>query len=131
MRSPKNSSPNALIGTRTMPPGSLDYAEAMTSSPEAELCERAVRAIWHSLDEHDLVDQQVRSDLAAVLEPLMALGLEARAQRLIKTLRLPDPIDASNLYWLTRRLLTFVPELQAAANTFRLQGGGKPPSQMA
>ena len=28
--------------------------------------------------------------------------------------KLPNPIDASRLYWLTRRLLTLVPELQAA-----------------
>jgi hypothetical protein len=108
-----------------MPPGSLGYAEAMTPPSDAELCERAVQAIWHSLDEHDLVDEQVRRELAAVLEPLTALGL-GRAQRLITTLRLPDPIDASHLYWLTRRLLTFVPELQSTASALARQGSGRP-----
>ena len=60
--------------------------------------------------------EEVRRELAAVLEPLAALGLE-RARRLVSTLRLPDPIDPSHLYWLTRRLVTFIPELQAAAQT--------------
>ena len=113
-----------------MPQSALGYPEALAPLSEAQLCERAVQAIWHSLDEHDLVDEHVRADLAAVLEPLIAIGLGERAQRLIKTLRLPDPIDASNLYWLTRRLLTFVPELQAAANAFSRQGG-QPPLPLA
>jgi hypothetical protein len=113
-----------------MPPSALGYPDALAPPSEAELCERAVQAIWHSLDEHDLVDEQVRRDLAAVLEPLVAMGLSERAQRLIKTLRMPDPIDASNLYWLTRRLLTFVPELQAAANAFSRQDG-RPPTPLA
>ena len=99
--------------------GTSRYADA--SSPamapsDAELCERAVQAIWRRLDEHDLVSERVRDELARVLEPLTAFQLGGRPQRLIKTLRLPDPIDASRLYWLTRRLLTLVPELQAAAS---------------
>jgi len=84
-------------------------------SSEAELCDRAVQAIWRSLDEHNLVDEEVREGLAAVLEPLTAFPFGERPRLLINTLRLPDPIGASNLYWLTRRLLTLVPELQAAA----------------
>lgn len=106
---------------RGMPPIRLDVsslAKAMAPPSNAQLCERAVRAIWRSLDEHDLVDHQVRRDLATVLEPLTALGFEDRPQRLINILRLPDPIDPAHLYWLTRRLLTLVPELQAAALAF-------------
>ena len=80
-------------------------------------CEHAVRAIWRSLDEHDLVDEQVRNRLAAILEPLTALPLGNRPQRLIGVLRQPNPLDPSHLYWLTRRLLTLVPELQAVAHT--------------
>ncbi|KWT91902.1 hypothetical protein APY03_3105 [Variovorax sp. WDL1] len=99
----------------------------MAPPSQAQLCERAVQAIWHSLDEHDLVDEQVRRDLALVLESLGAVGLGERAQRLIKTLRMPDPIDASHLYWLTRRLLTFVPELQSAANALARQADDQPP----
>ncbi len=94
-------------------PDALAFATPLS---DAQLCERAVQAIWRSLDEHDLVDREVRDELAKVLEPLTALPLGDRPQRLIKTLRLPDPIDASHLYWLTRRLLTLVPELQAVAN---------------
>ena len=93
-----------------------DTPALATAPPVAELCERAVQAIWRRLDEHDLVSEQVRDELAAVLEPLTAIPLGGRPQRLIKTLKLPNPIDASRLYWLTRRLLTLVPELQAAAN---------------
>lgn len=111
--------------TPSRPSGSLGYAEAMTPPSDVELCERAMLAIWRRLDEHDLVDERVRADLASVLEPLTALALGDRPQRLIKTLRLPDPIDASHLYWLTRRLLTFVPELQAMAA--KPQGDGPPP----
>lgn len=127
MPSRKSLASHHARGVHPMPPGLLGYAEAMTPPSDAELCERAVRAIWHSLDEHDLVDEQVRRELAAVLEPLTALGLE-RAQRLIATLRMPDPIDASHLYWLTRRLLTFVPELQSTASALTRQAGeGHPP----
>ena len=106
---------------RDMPPmpwRSLSDPEAMAPASEAELCERAVRAIWRCLDEHDLLDEQGRSDLAMVLEPLTVFAFGNRPQRLINTLRLPNPIDASQLYWLTRRLLTLIPELQAAAIAF-------------
>ena len=99
-------------GVRGMPPDALAL---MKPPSDAELCERAVQAIWRSLDEHDLVNEEIREELAAALEPLTALPLGGRPQRLISTLRLPDPIDASHLYWLTRRLLTLVPELQAVA----------------
>ena len=92
---------------------------------EAQLCEQAVQAIWRSLEERDLVDEHVRHELAGVLEPLTALPFGERPQRLIKILRLPDPIAATPLYWLTRRLLTLVPELQAAA--VALDAGSKPP----
>ncbi|VTU20321.1 hypothetical protein [Variovorax sp. RA8] len=127
MPSRRSLASNQAPGVRPMPPGLLDYAEAMTPPSEAELCERAVEAIWHSLDEHDLVDEQVRRELAMVLESLGTVGLGERAQRLIKTLRLPDPIDASHLYWLTRRLLTFVPELQSAANALARPADDQPP----
>jgi hypothetical protein len=127
MPSRKNLASSEARSMRPMPPSALGYPEALAPPSEAQLCERAVQAIWHSLDEHDLVDEQVRRDLATVLEPLIAIGLAERAQRLIKTLRMPDPIDASNLYWLTRRLLTFVPELQAAANAFSRQDGRPSP----
>ena len=85
--------------------------------PQVGFCEHAVRAIWRSLDEHDLVDEQVRIRLATILEPLTALPLGDRPQRLIGVLRQPNPLDPSHLYWLTRRLLTLVPELQAVAHT--------------
>ena len=104
---------------------SLSYADALAPPSDAELCERAVLAIWHCLDEHDLVDERIRGELASVLEPLAALDLGDRLHRLLDTLRLPDPIDAVHLYWLTRRLLTFVPELQAAAA--KLGGKGLAP----
>jgi hypothetical protein len=93
-----------------------DAYSVATPASNAELCDRAVQAIWTSLDQHNLVDEEVRDALAAVLEPLTALPFGERARRLIHTLRLPDPIGASSLYWLTRRLLTLVPELQAAAS---------------
>lgn len=83
----------------------------------AQLCERAVEAIWRRLDGHDLLDEQVRDELATMLEPLTELALGDRPQRLIKVLRQPNPLDPSHLYWLTRRLLTLVPELQAAATS--------------
>lgn len=98
------------------PMAGAEIGVLMESSSDASLCERAVLAIWKSLDAHDLVDEAVRERLAQVLEPLGSLPLEGRPQRLVKTLRLPDPIDPSKLYWLTRRLLTLVPELQALAH---------------
>lgn len=91
-----------------VPPGAL-----IAQPSEAALCERAVLAIWQHLDAHDLVDEAVREQLAGLLDPLVALPLDGRPQRLLKALRMPDPINASQLYWLTRRLLTLVPELQA------------------
>ena len=106
-------------GTRGVPP---DPALPAPLS-DVELCERAVQAIWRSLDEHELIDEDVRDELAMVLEPLTALPLGPRAQRLIDTLRLPDPIDPAHLYWLTRRLLTLVPELQATAMAMSKPGG--------
>jgi hypothetical protein len=99
---------------RGMPPDATSLAAPPS---DAALCDRAVEAIWKSLDDHDLVDGEVRDALATVLEPLTALPFGERPQRLINTLRLPDPIDPGNLYWLTRRLLTLVPELQAAASS--------------
>jgi hypothetical protein len=110
-----------------LPPGSLVYPMGMETPSDAELCERAVLAIWHSLDEHDLVDEHVRQELARVLEPLTGLALGDRPQRLINTLKLPNPIDPSHLYWLTRRLLTLVPELQAAASAFNRLGDQRSP----
>lgn len=97
---------------RGMPPGGLAHTPLPS---EAEACERAVLAIWTSLDEEGLANTEIRQELASMLEPLGALPLDGRAERLIKTLRLPDPLDASQLYWLTRRLLTLVPDLQAMA----------------
>ena len=117
----------AMRGMPPMPLGALGHDEAMAPPSDAELCERAVRAIWRSLDEHDLVDERVRLALATVLEPLTALSLGNRPQRLIHTLRLPNPIDPSNLYWLTRRLLTLVPELQAIAQASAQLGRHLPP----
>jgi hypothetical protein len=95
---------------------SFNHPGTAARPSDAELCERAVQAIWRSLDEQDLVDEHVRHDLAEVLEPVTGLHLGPLAQRLLDTLKLPNPIDASRLYWLTRRLLTLVPELQAAEN---------------
>ena len=66
-------------GTRGVPP---DPALPAPLS-DVELCERAVQAIWRSLDEHELIDEDVRDELAMVLEPLTALPLGPRAQRLI------------------------------------------------
>ncbi len=89
---------------------------AHTTPPsDAQKCERAVQAIWLSLDEQGLASTEQRLELASVLEPLVALPLDGRPDRLIKALRSPEPLDASQLYWLTRRLLTLVPELQAMA----------------
>lgn len=106
------------VPSRRTPPDVLAQA---TRSSDAEQCERAVLAIWRSLDEHGLANQEERDELASLLEPLMALPLGGRLQLLIKRLRLPDPLDDSDLYWLTRRLLTLVPELQAIA-----AAGGEP-----
>lgn len=117
-------------GMSSMHPGALSFPEAETPLSDAEICVRAVLAIWHSLDQHDLVVEHVRAELAAVLEPLMALGFGDRPKRLINTLRLPDPIDPSQLYWLTRRLLTLVPELQAAATALS-KPGGNPPARLS
>ena len=131
MPSPKTSEPKETRGMPPMPLSALRYSDAMTPPSDAELCERAVQAIWRSLDEHDLVDEQVRAELAWVLQPLTALGLGERPQRLINTLRLPNPIDPSNLYWLTRRLLTLVPELQAVASAHTPPGRGQAPPPLA
>lgn len=117
-------------GMPPMHPSALSDPEAEAPLSDAAMCVRAVLAIWHSLDAHDLVDEHVRADLAAVLEPLIALGFGDRPQRLINTLRLPDPIDPSQLYWLTRRLLTLVPELQAAATALS-KPGGSPPARLS
>jgi hypothetical protein len=114
-------------GMPPMPPGPSGDALPMTPLAEAQLCEHAVQAIWRSLEERDLVDEHVREDLANVLEPLTALDFGERPLRLIRILRLPDPIAASHLYWLTRRLLTLVPELQAAAAALKSTGGGPRP----
>lgn len=119
MPSHRNIARNQTHGVAKMPLSPSGYPEAMTPLSDAGLYERAVQAIWRSLDDHDLVDEQVRDDLAGVLEPLTDLEFGERPRRLIDTLRLPNPIDPSHLYWLTRRLLTFVPELQAAANASR------------
>lgn len=108
--------------------GAASSAQAMSMSPwssgevalplsQAGLCERAVLAIWRSLDEHDLVDEHVRGELATILELLTDLPLGNRPQRLIGVLRKSNPLDPSHLYWLTRRLLTLVPELQAIAHS--------------
>ena len=88
-----------------------------TPAPQAdvEMCERAVEAIYESLDGRELVNASGRARVAGLLEPLDAMPLQGRSPRLIQTLRLPDPIDASDLYWLTRRLVTLVPDLQAVS----------------
>ncbi|NDZ11780.1 hypothetical protein C7T35_22735 [Variovorax sp. WS11] len=101
-----------FVPLRRMPSGVLAQTTPLS---DAKQCERAVLAIWRSLDEHVLANTEVRDELASILEPLTALPLGGRPQLLIKALRLPDPLDASDLYWLTRRLLTLVPELQAVA----------------
>ncbi|MGJ7509692.1 hypothetical protein [Variovorax sp. GT1P44] len=125
MPSRRSHAPTETRGVPQVPPSTLGYPIPMGAPTDADLCERAVLAIWHSLDEHDLVDEQVRLELARTLEPLTALPLGDRPQRLIKTLRLPNPLDPSHLYWLTRRLLTLVPELQAAATAFSRPGGNR------
>lgn len=81
---------------------------------DAQRCEAAIAAIWRNLDKKGLCDKVARDALAAVLDQVPKLVLPDRLPRLITTLQLPDPIDASTLYWLTRRLLTVVPELQTA-----------------
>ncbi|MDM0111276.1 hypothetical protein QTI66_03900 [Variovorax sp. J22R133] len=115
--------------TGRMPSGAFGSPMPIAPSDAAHLCERAVQAIWHSLDAHDLLDAHVRADLADVLEPLAALEFTDRLPRLIKTLRMPDPIDPSYLYWLTRRLLTLVPELQAEEVALT-RPAAKPPSSL-
>jgi hypothetical protein len=112
----------ASVGPFPMPIDSTSHFEAAAPPSDAESCERAIHAIWHSLDTHDLVDGQVRRELAKVLEPLTAMTFADRPQRLIEILRLPDPIDPAHLYWLTRRLLTLVPELQAAVRASANEG---------
>jgi hypothetical protein len=99
-----------------------------TPPSDAKQCERAVLAIWRSLDEDLLANKEVRDELASILEPLTALPLGGRPQLLIKALRLPDPLDDSHLYWLTRRLLTLVPELQAVAVAHGERGANSAPS---
>ncbi|SCK29425.1 hypothetical protein VAR608DRAFT_2472 [Variovorax sp. HW608] len=115
MPSPASPLHSAARPAQAMPLGAWSPGEAARPSSQAAPCERAVRAIWRRLDEHDLVDAHVRDELATVLEALTALPLGNRPQRLIGVLRQPDPLDPSHLYWLTRRLLTLVPELQAIA----------------
>lgn len=114
----------------TVRPGSVapggEMGDFLGSPSDVELCERAVLAIWQRLDAHDLVDHAVRDQLAELLDPLTALPLGGRPQRLLQALRMPDPIDAAQLYWLTRRLLTLVPELQALVHGGE-HGGTSPP----
>lgn len=81
---------------------------------DAQRCEAAVAVIWRNLDKKGLSDKVARAALAAVLDQVPKLVLPNRLPRLITMLQLPDPIDASTLYRLTGRLLTVVPELQAA-----------------
>ncbi|WP_221220708.1 hypothetical protein [Variovorax sp. Sphag1AA] len=116
MPSPTSPVQVAARSAQAMPMSAWRSDEASLPSSQAEECERAVRAIWRSLDEHDLVDEQIRSELATLLECLAGLPLGNRPQRLIAVLRQPNPLDPSHLYWLTRRLLTLVPELQAIAH---------------
>jgi len=118
MPSPTSPAHGAVRSAQAMPMSSWSPGEIPLPALEPGLCERAVRAIWRSLDEHDLVDEHVREHLAAILEPLTAFPLGNRPQRLINVLKQPNPLDPSHLYWLTRRLLTLVPELQAIANSF-------------
>jgi hypothetical protein len=114
--------------TRPIPLSSSNCSGALAPPLQAELCERAVRAIWRSLDDHDLVNENVRGDPAMILEPLTGLAFGVRSQRLVNVLRLPNPIDPSRLYWLTRRLLTLVPELQVAAISIAKPSGDlRPP----
>jgi len=130
MPSPANPVAAGARGMPNMARGMLGHAGATPPLTDAELCERAIQTIWRSLDQHDLVDEHVRDELASVLEPLATLSLGPLAQRLIDTLKLPNPVDASRLYWLTRRLLTLVPELQAAQSAFDRQGS-RPPAPLA
>ena len=117
MPSPTSPVHGAVRSAQAMPMSSWSPGDAPLPASQAGLCERAVWAIWRSLDEHDLVDEHVREDLATMLEPLTAFPLGNRPQRLISVLRQPNPLDPSHLYWLTRCLLTLVPELQALANS--------------
>lgn len=109
-----------------LPPASSDLGALLAVPTQVELCERAVQAIWMHLDAHDLIDEAVRARLADLLDPLAALPLGGKPQRLLSALRMPDPIGASQLYWLTRRLLTLVPELQALCQA-PAEAGRPPP----
>ena len=115
MPSPRSHSSSTAQGASRPPPAAFDDVTGTAPLSDAELCERAVRAIWRSVEHHDLLDEKARDELAALLESLAALDLGELPQRLIHTLRMPNPLDAAQLYWLTRRLLTLIPELQAAA----------------
>jgi len=117
MPSPTSPVNGAARPAQAIPMSSWSSGEAPLPTSQVDLCEGAVRAIWRSLDEHDLVDEHVRNQLATLLEPLTAFPLGNRPQRLIGVLRQPNPLDPSHLYWLTRRLLTLVPELQAIAHS--------------
>jgi hypothetical protein len=127
MPSPGSPDPAGARGIAPLPPASFGLPGAMTSPSDAELCEHAIETIWRCTDAHDLVDEHVRAELVAVLEPLAALDLGPLPQRLIDVLRLPNPVDASRLYWLTRRLLTVVPVLQAAEAAFNKRLNHPPP----
>ena len=124
MPSHRNLAAKETHGVSAIPLSSLSYADALPPS-DAWLCKRAVHAIWRSLDEHDLLEEKPRVDLASILEPLIELEFGDRPRRLIDVLRLPNPLDPAHLYWLTRRLLTLVPELQAVANASRQPAGNR------
>ncbi|MEJ8847812.1 hypothetical protein [Variovorax rhizosphaerae] len=130
MPSPGSPDPAGARGMPSMPPASFGPPGAMAPPSDAELCEHAIRTIWRCLDARDLVDEHVRAELVAVLEPLAAFPLGPLPQRLIDVLRLPNPVDASRLYWLTRRLLTVVPVLQAVESASH-RGGSRPPAPRA
>lgn len=122
MPSPGSPHPAGARGIAPLPRASFSLPGAMATPSDAELCEHAIKTIWRCTDAHDLVDEHVRAELIAVLEPLAALELGPLPQRLIEVLRLPNPVDASRLYWLTRRLLTVVPVLQEAEAAFEKRG---------
>ncbi|MEJ8853293.1 hypothetical protein WKW79_01860 [Variovorax robiniae] len=127
MPSPGSPNPTSARGLSPMPPGAFGQPGPMAPPSDAELCEHAIKTIWRCTDAHDLVDEHVRAELVSVLEPLVALELGPLPQRLIEVLRLPNPVDASRLYWLTRRLLTVVPVLQAAEAACEKRGSRPPP----
>ncbi|WP_218511620.1 hypothetical protein [Variovorax sp. dw_308] len=130
MPSPGSPDPAAARGAPPMPPGAFGQPGATAPPPDAVLCEHAIETIWRCLDAHDLVDEHVRAELVTVLEPLAALPLGPLPQRLIDALKLPNPVDASRLYWLTRRLLTVVPVLQEAETAFE-RPAKRPPAPLA